>query len=133
MIGPWHILAVALGGAAGALARFGVSHWLNPRAEAFPLATFLVNVAGCFGIGFCFVAFDEAFNPAMRDNLILRDGVRVGFLGGLTTFSTFAMESLVLLERQHYGYAALNLLGSVAAGLAAAALGMWFGKMAFHA
>ena len=78
MIGPWHILAVALGGAAGALIRFGAAHGLNPRFESFPVATLLVNVVGCLGIGFCFILFHEKHNPALNDNLILRDGVRYG-------------------------------------------------------
>ncbi len=130
-MGPWQIFAVAAGGAVGAVTRFTVSHWINMHVRDFPLATLLVNVLGCFCIGICFVAFHEVFNPAMRDNLILRDAVRVGFLGALTTFSTFAMESLVLISRQSYLAAAGNMFGSVFLGLLAAALGVWIGKFWF--
>ncbi|MDX1564269.1 MAG: fluoride efflux transporter CrcB [Phycisphaeraceae bacterium] len=128
MIGLWHILAVALGGAVGALIRFGVAQGLNPRFESFPVATLLVNVVGCLGIGFCFILFHEKHNPALSDHLVLRDGVRYGLLGALTTFSTYSMESIQLLQRQQYLSAALNLIGSVVLGLAAAGLGLWIGQ-----
>ena len=129
MIGLPHILAVALGGALGAVARFGVSHALQGRAGSFPLGTFAVNAAGCLAIGFCFVWFHEEFNPGAADQSVLRDGVRVGFLGALTTFSTYSLESLELLQKQQYGQAGLYLLGSVVVGLGAAWLGLQLGKL----
>jgi CrcB protein len=128
MIGPWHILAVAFGGAIGALIRFGVAQGLNPRFEKFPVATMLVNVVGCLAIGFFFIVFHEKHNPALSDNVLLRDGIRYGLLGALTTFSTYSMESLQLIQRQQYGAAVFNLLGSVVLGLGAAWLGLVIGQ-----
>jgi len=129
MIGLPQILAVAAGGAAVAVVRFLVSHSVNRVVPAFPVATFAVNLVGSFAIGVCFVAFHEDFNPVAKDALVLRDAVRVGFLGALTTFSTFSLEGLTLIQKQQHGLAAAYLLGSVALGLGAAAAGVWVGKM----
>ena len=128
MMGFWHIVAVALGGAVGALIRFGAAHTLNPRFDKFPVATMLVNVIGCLAIGFFFIVFHEKHNPSMSDNLVWRDGIRYGLLGALTTFSTYSMESLQLIQRQQYGAAILNVVGSVILGLGAAWLGLMIGQ-----
>ena len=64
----------------------------------------------------------------MSDNLIWREGIRYGLLGALTTFSTYSMESLQLIQRQQYGAAVLNVVGSVVLGLGAAWLGLMIGQ-----
>ena len=122
------MVAVAVGGAVGALIRFGTAHTLNSRFESFPVATLLVNVVGCLAIGFCFILFSEKHHPALNENLALRDGIRYGLLGALTTFSTFSMESLQLIQKQQYATAALNLIGSVILCLGAAWLGLVIGQ-----
>ncbi|MEL6769577.1 MAG: fluoride efflux transporter CrcB [Bacteroidota bacterium] len=108
---------VALGGAGGALARYGVAlasaRWTATGALAgLPVGTWVANIAGCFLIGLAL-----PFVPG-RDPLRLL-GV-VGFLGGFTTFSSYSAETLALLETGRVGWALVNALGSVAVGLVAA-------------
>jgi len=116
------LAAIAFGGAAGALARFGISQAViavNPRM-VFPLGTFIANIVGCLAIGFCFYWFAER-GEAMTP---LRSGLQVGLIGALTTFSTFSIESLDLLMNRQYGHAAANIVLSVVLGLAAAYVGI---------
>lgn len=113
--------AVALGGAAGALARWGVSsgvhRWLG---RDFPWGTLTVNVVGSFAMGLLAVVLVErlAVGPAWRAGLL------VGFLGAFTTFSTFAVETVGLSGEGLGIRAAVNIFVSVAACLLAAVVGM---------
>lgn len=113
--------AVALGGAAGALARWGVSsgvhRWLG---RDFPWGTLTVNVLGSFAMGLLAVVLVErlAVAPAWRAGLL------VGFLGAFTTFSTFAVETVGLSGEGLGIRAAVNIFVSVAACLLAALVGM---------
>lgn len=117
---PLMLLAVAAGGAAGAVARYAITHLTQQRlATPFPLGTLIANLVGCLAIGFCFVWFEQRIASPT-----LRAAVQVGLIGALTTFSTYCIESLSLISDKHYAYAALNLVGSVLAGLALAYLGM---------
>lgn len=113
-------LAVAAGGALGAVLRYAVS-LLVARAWSgeFPLATFLVNVAGSFALGVvvAFGAERGGFDPLTR--LALATGV----LGAFTTFSTFEYETSRLLDQGAYAMAGLNVLASLAAGLVALRVG----------
>jgi len=120
------IAAVALGGAAGALARFGISQAVVSVRPGmmFPLATFIANMVGCLAIGFCFYWFAER-GEGMTP---LRNGLQVGFLGALTTFSTFSIETLDLLMSRQYAPATINVLASVLVGLVAAYLGILLGR-----
>lgn len=113
-------VAIAIGGAFGALARYGVDRWIEQRTETlFPWATFAINVSGCFAAGLAIsVLVDRAGAPTW-----LTLGVTAGFLAAYTTFSTFAFESYELLELRHVGLAALYAGASVAAGVGAVALG----------
>lgn len=109
-------LTVAAGGATGTLLRFAVSNWANARwPQHFYLATFGVNLLGCLLIGYLYGQF--LIRPDIP--LEVRAGVIVGFLGGLTTFSSFSLDSLRLLESGQlplaFGYAALSLLGGLLA------------------
>jgi protein CrcB len=118
---PWVRVAVlSVGGALGVNARFwlGVwmSRWVSPQ---FPWATFTINVSGSFAIGFLTVAL-ASWLPHPHVRLL----VVVGFLGGFTTFSTFAFESLILWENGAGTHSFINMIGSVAAGLVAVALGV---------
>ena len=91
---PWlSALAVAFGAAVGGLLRWRAGVWLNASWSGFPLGTLLVNVAGGFLIGMALAWFERSPNYLLRHLLV------TGFLGGLTTFSAFSGESLVLLQR----------------------------------
>lgn len=118
-------LAVGIGGALGALARYGLGVLVTDRAGAgFPWATFLVNVSGAFALGLLFVMLTEAVEVAPW----LRAGLTVGFLGAYTTFSTLALDTVLLAEDGRWPAAALNALGSVGAGLLAVLAGLAVGR-----
>jgi len=112
------LLAVAIGAVLGAWLRWGLSYWLNPRVEYLPLGTFSANVIGGYLVGVAVAAFaaHPAVSPFWRLLLI------TGFLGGLTTFSTFSAESVTLLLGQRWAAAAVHglahVLGSLLATLA---------------
>ena len=110
-------LAVALGAFAGSLLRWRAGVLLNTAWAGFPLGTLVVNVGGGLAIGMCLHWF------ALRPNEMLRLVVVTGFLGGLTTFSSFSGESLVLLQRGEFGLALAHTLAHVLGSLGAAALG----------
>jgi fluoride exporter len=117
---PWlQIVAVAFGAALGALARWRAGLWLNAQWAGFPLGTLLVNCVGGLLIGAALAWFERTPNELLRLLWV------TGFLGGLTTFSSFSGESLILLQRGAYpmafAHSAAHLLGS----LACAALGFW--------
>jgi CrcB protein len=117
------ILAVAVGAGVGACARYLTHHFVTTRLRYdFPLATLLVNVIGCLILGFVVaVAARHAISPNVA--LLLGSGL----CGGLTTFSTFSYESLDLTQRKKSGRAFGYVVLSVAAGLAAAAIGLTLG------
>ncbi len=112
---------VALGGAAGTLCRHGIAE-LVPHDDSFPVATFVVNVAGSFALGILVAAW--LGRPAEQVRLLLG----TGFLGGFTTYSALAVETESLLRT---GQVALGLTyagGSVLAGVAAALAGVAAGS-----
>ncbi len=116
-----HILAVAVGGAVGALLRYAVRELLPPLADGrIPLATLAVNVAGSFLLGLLAgVMLQRATIPAE-----LRLGVTVGLLGAFTTFSTFSVETVDLMRGGHWPFAVLNVALSVSGALIA----LWAGQ-----
>ncbi|GGX53168.1 fluoride efflux transporter CrcB [Saccharospirillum salsuginis] len=128
-IGLGHWLAVALGGGLGAMGRLWVVHQVNRlQGGHFPWGTLTVNAVGSFIIGLAFVFFaikHTDLSSGWRSFLI------VGVLGAFTTFSSFALESLVLLQEHHYLSAALYMAGSVLICLMAVALGFGAGKLIF--
>lgn len=105
--------AVALGGAAGALARWGISLALPWHPPDVPWATLAANLIGCVAIGALLTLWTEGSPPAWW----VRPLVAVGFVGGFTTFSAFAVEGVRLAEAGAPSVAALYLVGSVLAGL----------------
>ena len=118
-------LWVALGGAAGAAARFAVAQWMGARwGWTFPWGTFAVNFTGSLAIGLLMtILIARGADPMYRLLLV------TGFLGGYTTFSAFSFEALGLLEARRWDAAALYLVGSVALGLLATALGFGLGRL----
>jgi CrcB protein len=116
-------LTVGVGGFLGASARYllggAIYRWLP---ATFPWATFVINVTGCFGIGFIVALAEERMLLGPTTRLFLT----VGVLGGYTTFSTFGYETIALLRESSFGSAALNVLGQVALGL----LAVWAGALA---
>lgn len=114
------VIALSAGGVLGVNARYWLGVWMNRWAgPQFPWATFTINVSGSFAIGFLTTLLAR-WPPHSH----LRLFVLVGFLGGYTTFSTFAFESLSLWERGEDGISLAYMAGSVAAGFAAVTLGV---------
>lgn len=117
-----HFLLVGLGGAIGAMARHGVGMaFRNAGMTGFPWATLAVNVAGSLAMGLL-IAWLARRGGAHAENIRLF--VAVGMLGGFTTFSSFSLDFIVLVERGHvlpaFGYAAASVIASIlalAAGL----------------
>jgi len=104
------ILFIAAGGAAGALARFGLSKAVYGLfGSGFPWGTLAVNMLGSFLIGLLSVLFAERLSVSAE----LKAGLLVGVLGALTTFSTFSLETFGLIEQGEPGRALLNVLGNV--------------------
>ena len=121
----WNYVAVALGGVLGCCARYGVSQAVQTfYGKSFPLATLIINVSGCLAMGFLFYLTLERVSVSPS----LRVAILTGVLGGFTTFSTFAMETLLLLEDGETTYAVTYVLASVVLGLGAAFLGVYLAR-----
>ncbi len=121
-------VAVAVGGAAGALARWGVDRLIERRSFAvFPWSTFTINVTGCLVIGAVVAALVDRHHVP----LWARTGLVIGLLGSYTTFSTFSQEVLDLLQGDPLELAVglAYAAGSVAAGVAAVVVGSALGRL----
>lgn len=116
-----HLVAVAVGGAVGALLRYALRELVPPVADGrIPLATIGANVAGSFLLGFLGgVMLQRAAIPAE-----LRLGVTVGLLGAFTTFSAFSLETVDLLRGGNWPFAVLNIVLSLSGAL----LALWAGQ-----
>jgi CrcB protein len=118
------IALIALGGAAGSVARYFVGRLMGPQADAsIPWHTLAVNVTGAFIIGLLLVLAARLGWPSWWRPLLA-----VGLLGGYTTFSTFSLEVVELAMRGAWWPAAAYGFGSLAAGVAAAGLGILLGR-----
>ena len=109
---------IALGGAAGAVARWAIGDEWPVRTGAFPWSTLAINVAGCLAIGVLMVLMEEV----LAGRVYVRPLLGVGFLGGFTTFSTFAVETHNLLGERPL-LALTYYFGTPAAAVLAAILG----------
>lgn len=112
-------LAVAAGGVVGTLIRFGIATWVSVHwPRHFHLATLAVNLLGCLLIGYLYASFlaRPDISPELRGGLI------IGFLGALTTFSSFSLDGLRLLESGQlataFGYIGVSVLGGLLAAWA---------------
>jgi CrcB protein len=118
------MLAVVAGGVVGTLIRFGVSLWISTHwPRHFYLATLAVNLLGCLLIGYLYASFLQ--RPDLSPEL--RSGLIIGFLGALTTFSSFSLDGLRLLESGQaataFGYIGVSVLGGLLAAWSGLALG----------
>ncbi|MDX1547518.1 MAG: fluoride efflux transporter CrcB [Rhodothermales bacterium] len=119
------LLMVMLGGALGAATRYGAALLAERFSDAaLPLATWGVNFTGCLLIGLLVPLLGRGGLPDALQYLLV-----VGFLGALTTFSTFSLETLVLWEGGLPWYALLNAAGSVVIGLLCVWLGLQLGRL----
>jgi CrcB protein len=119
------VLAIAAGGAVGSVLRFWMSTWVHSFAgRTFPYGTLTVNVLGCLAMGFLFVLFVDR----LSDNAVLRAGILIGVLGGFTTFSSFSIETLNLIEQGAWLKAVMNMTGSLLLCVGATWAGVILGR-----
>ncbi len=119
------IISILIGGAAGALSRYGLSRFVSNALvhSLFPWSTLVINSLGCLVIDFAVQLFDRVVvTPAVRDFLV------IGFLGAFTTFSTFALETVNLLREREWGFGIWNLLGSNFLGIVMVFAGVLLGR-----
>jgi CrcB protein len=123
----WDVLAaIAAGGALGAPARYGVAQIVHVAPDTFPWATFWTNVSGSFALGFLLILLIERYPPTRY----VRPFFATGFLGAFTTFSTFAVETDLLIKDGHAALGVVYALASLAAGFAAVWVGMLGARLA---
>ena len=119
-MGVYGFVSVGIGAALGAWLRWGLSVTLNPILPMLPLGTLVSNLVGGYLIGLVlgYIEQFQSFSPEMR---LL---ITTGFLGGLTTFSTFSAESTALLLRQEYLWASIVIGGHVIGSILMTLLGV---------
>ena len=121
-------LVSGIGGFIGANARYIIGGWVQQKwGTAFPYGTFLINVSGSFILGL-FMVLAQRFVWSDYWRLL----IAIGFVGAYTTFSTFEYETFLLVSSRARTYAALNVLGSVLFGFAAAYVGVVVGRLLTH-
>ena len=117
------LLSVGIGGFFGAISRFALASFVQKMTGSlFPLGTLAVNVLGSFIIGILFIYFEHTIQPHLKAMLI------TGFLGALTTFSTFSLETFLMLGEGAYMRAGLNIALNVTFSIAATILGIIVAK-----
>jgi CrcB protein len=115
-------LLVAIGGALGSMARYGTGVLVGKAWSAsFPLGTMLINIVGSVAMGL-FIGYLVRTTPAWQADARLF--VAIGVLGGFTTFSSFSLDAVSMLERGELGLALFYVLGSVIIGIAALFAGL---------
>jgi fluoride exporter len=122
------ILAVGLGAALGAWLRWALGIALNPVYPTMPLGTLVANILGGYLIGMAVEYFSQHAGLPPEARLL----IITGFLGGLTTFSTFSAEAVTLLMRAQYGWATVLIASHLAGSIIATVLGIMTVK-ALHA
>jgi CrcB protein len=122
------VAAVAIGGALGTMGRYELALAEPVASGRFPWATLIANLVGSFVLGVAVTAWPETRGA----RAVVRAFVAVGICGGLTTFSTWMVESVLLTRDGDAGVAALYLLVSLGAGLAAVALGVVAARVVLH-
>jgi len=108
-VGAVQLLLIAIGGAAGALMRYGIGLAAQAGGVSFPTGTLAVNLTGAFALGFIATFLVERTTVSPE----LRIALTIGVLGAYTTFSTFSLETLNLLSDGEWSLALLNIIASV--------------------
>jgi fluoride exporter len=117
----WAYVAIAIGGILGCWARYAMTNGVQSLlGRDFPYATLSINILACVLIGFLFTLMVERISVAPP----IRIGILTGFIGGFSTFSTFAMETVLLAEQGQWGRGALYVFLSLLFGLAATVAGV---------
>jgi fluoride exporter len=119
-MGTGGFIAVGLGAALGAWLRWGLGLLLNPLFPTVPMGTLAANLIGGYLIGIAMGIFSHYASLPAEARLL----ITTGFLGGLTTFSTFSAEAVTLLSRQQYGWAAAHISSHLLGSLAMTVLGI---------
>jgi CrcB protein len=117
-------LWICAAGAAGTGARYLIALWAAQRfGSSFPFGTLIVNLVGCFAIAVVMhAALTLAWSPTIRS------AMAIGFIGGLTTYSSFNYETSRLLEEGAHGHAAMNAIATIVGSFAAGWLGLVFAR-----
>jgi fluoride exporter len=115
------LVVVAVGGGLGALARYGLAELFPTPPGRFPWSTFVTNVGGCFLMGVLMVLISEVWSA----HRLVRPFLGVGFLGGFTTFSTYAEETRALLAPHTVALAFAYLAGTLVFAMLAVIAGVW--------
>jgi|SRR5579863_2377337 len=117
----WAYVTIAIGGIFGCWARYAMTNGVQSLlGRNFPYATLSINIVACLLIGFLYTVMVERLTVAPA----VRIGILTGFIGGFSTFSTFAMETFLLAEQGQWGRGALYVFLSLLLGLAATAAGV---------
>jgi CrcB protein len=124
---PRVLAAISLGAMGGATARYKLATWITVPTGGFPWATFWTNVSGSLVLGFLLVLLIERFPPTRY----ARAFAGTGFLGAYTTFSTFSVETDILVKDGHAPTAVVYVTASLVVGITAAWLGVALGRL-FH-
>jgi len=120
------VLAIAVGGALGAVSRHFVSGAISKLAGiGLPFGTFTVNIVGSLAMGILVALLAHKINISSE----MRGFLTVGFLGSFTTFSTYSMETVLLFQRGDWTAAVLYSVGSLIVGVLALLLGLWLGRL----
>ena len=120
-MGVLSVLAVGIGAALGAWLRWGLGALMNPLLPTLPLGTLAANLVGGYLVGVAVAVFAQHPGLAPEARLL----IITGFLGGLTTFSTFSAEAVHLLTRGEYTWAAAHMGFHLAGSLTMTVLGLW--------
>ena len=121
--------AVALGGALGAVGRYWLCTYVVPvGVNQFPWGTLSVNVIGCLLIGFIYSLTGDWAAEKISFTPYWRGFLTIGFLGGLTTFSTFSFEAIVLWQQVNAIVALTYMISSLIGCLAAVVIGLWLAR-----
>ena len=116
-------LLVFVGGGLGAVSRYLVTTFMgNHVGCSFPYGTFAANIIGSFCMGAVMFYFINKSLPVPEHLRLL---LLVGFMGGFTTFSSFSMETVSLMQNQHVMSSMLNVVGNVSLGIGAVLMGMF--------
>ena len=119
----FELLLISIGGALGAISRYSISQLSSHLFKTeFPVGTFIANVVGCFLIGLLIGSGRSESSQQMRL------AIGIGFLGALTTFSTFGAETILRFEKGQLLIAAGNVMANVILGMAAVVAGLWIGR-----